>query len=197
MSKQMQSAIPKTSSKQPLTHPTNTSKSHTPAPAPRRTSPPRTSSTRSTVQATTPPRLVEAPSQRCMATRLLVAVRSAKKQLVSPIAREQPSAERESVDTYCERLLDCTLRSHDRHALNVESVLTSTGQGKSSFVGVRGQLERGEEERIPLDSIVAECPGVHGNQLALAGSLHPKSDTSKLSWLVETLPRALGDMLQG
>ena len=85
------------------------------------------------------------------------------------------------MDTYCERLLDCTLRCHDRHALNVESVLTSTGQGKPSFVGVRGQLERGEEERIALYRVVAERPGVHGDQLALASSLHPKSDTSKLS----------------
>ena len=85
-------------------------------------------------------------------------------------AAEQRSAEVE-VYTYGECLLDCPLCRHDRYALNVESMLTSTGKGKSSFVGVRGQLERGEEERIALYRVVAERPGVHGDQLALARCL--------------------------
>ena len=138
-----------------------------------------TSSIRSTVRATTPPRLVEAPSRRCMATRLLVVVGSAGSAGQLDCAKEQPSRVIEDVDAYCERLLDCPLCRHDRHALNVESVLTSTGKGKSSFVGVRRQLERGEEERIALYRVVAERPSVHGDQLALAGSLRPRSDLSK------------------
>lgn len=70
--------------------------------------------------------------------------------------------------TYGKRFLNRPLRRDDGDALDVEPVFARASERQASRVRITRELERGEEQRIALDRVVAKCPGVHGDKLALA-----------------------------
>lgn len=69
--------------------------------------------------------------------------------------------------THSECLLDCPLGSDDSDTLDVEPVLPRTRKREPALVDVRRKLEGREEERVPLNRVVAQCSRVHGNELTL------------------------------
>ena len=63
--------------------------------------------------------------------------------------------------THRERLLDRALRRDDGDALDVEPVLPRARERKPPLRRITRELERREEERVPLDGVVAERARVH------------------------------------
>ena len=63
--------------------------------------------------------------------------------------------------THRERLLDRALRRDDGDALDVEPVLPRACERKPPLRRITRELERREEERVPLDGVVAERARVH------------------------------------
>lgn len=83
--------------------------------------------------------------------------------------------------THSECLLDRPLRSDDSDTLDVEPVLPRTCEGEPALVDVRRKLEGREEERVPLDRIVAQCSRVHSNELTLPCCLSTPMHQSSVS----------------
>lgn len=69
--------------------------------------------------------------------------------------------------THSERLLNRPLGCDDSDTLDIKPVLPRTREREPALVDVRRKLEGREEERIPLNRIVAQCSRVHSNELTL------------------------------
>ena len=64
-------------------------------------------------------------------------------------------------------LLNCPLSSSSGNALHVQTVVSRSNERFPPLGGIGGQLERGQEHRIAVDSVVAKSTGVHRNEFPL------------------------------